>query len=67
MVSARYVNSGELKGSEDHGWGFRGRMDVESVIGVVDSNMGSSKCDRGRRSKQLKDKGEDTEIIGSEL
>ena len=53
MVSARYVNSGELKGSEDHGWGFRGRMDVESVIGVVDSNMGSSKCDRGRRSKQL--------------
>ena len=53
MVSTRYVNSWELKGSEEHGWSFRGRMEVESVIGVVDSNMGSSKCDRGRRSNEL--------------
>ena len=32
-----------------------GQIEVETVIGVVDSNMGSSKCDRGRRFNELKE------------
>ena len=34
---------------------FGGQIEVETVIGVVDSNMGSSKCDRGRRFNELKE------------
>ena len=30
-------------------------MELETVIGVVDSNMGSSNCDRGRRFNELKE------------
>ena len=32
-----------------------GQIEVETVIGVVDSNMGSSNCDRGRRFNEVKE------------
>ena len=34
---------------------FGGQMELETVIGVVDSNMGSSNCDRGLRFHELKE------------
>ena len=37
--------------------------EAESVIGVVDSDMGSSKCDRGRRFDELKETEAET-VIG---